>query len=550
MKIIRLLLQNSGKNFILAAIASLISGASSAGIIAVVNYAISNLPDPPWWLLWIFIGLGIILWIFRFISWVMITRLSQEIIYRLRLDMTRKILDCPLQHLETVGTPKLLAALTGDINAIAGASIQLAVMSVNLAVLVGVFAYLCWLSPLLFFIVSGSMLLGYAIYNSIQKEGFKSFSQGRQVQDVLFKHFRSVTEGTKELKLHRFKRTSFLNEELKPTANEARYYWVRGMTAFSLASSTGTILFFVPVGLILFVFPQIEAVSAATISSYALAVLYAVSPITEIVSSLPQIVQANISLDKVQSLGLSLAEPVSEPNFPTGADFNRHGHGVVYPKGIRHPWLSLELANVNHVYRSNTEEHRFTLEDITLKFEPGEIVFIVGGNGSGKSTLVKLITGLYSPDRGKVLFNGEPVTDLNREWYRQQFSAIFYDFYLFDRLIGIDISQQQQIQKYLALLEIDRKVTITDGVLSTTNLSQGQRKRLALLTAYLEDRPIYVFDEWASDQDPVFKEVFYKKLLPELKSRGKTIIAVTHDERYFAECDRLLKLDYGRVVSS
>ncbi|MEM7761777.1 MAG: ABC transporter ATP-binding protein, partial [Cyanobacteria bacterium P01_A01_bin.40] len=89
---------------------------------------------------------------------------------------------------------------------------------------------------------------------------------------------------------------------------------------------------------------------------------------------------------------------------------------------------------------------------------------------------------------------------------------------------------------------------IKDGILSTTNLSQGQRKRLALLTAYLEDRPIYVFDEWASDQDPVFKKVFYQQLIPELQSRGKTIIAVSHDERYFTECDRLIKLDYGRVV--
>ncbi len=147
----------------------------------------------------------------------------------------------------------------------------------------------------------------------------------------------------------------------------------------------------------------------------------------------------------------------------------------------------------------------------------------------------------------RCLFNHQPVTDRNREWYRQQFSVIFYDFYLFDRLVGID-TNQQQIQNYLALLEIDHKVKIKDGVLSTTNLSQGQRKRLALLTAYLEDRPIYIFDEWASDQDPVFKQVFYQKLLPELKSRGKTVIAVSHDDRYFSSGDRLIKLDYGRIV--
>lgn len=125
MKIIRLLLQNSGGRVLLAAIVSFISGASSAGIIAVINYAIANLSDLPSWLPWLFISLCLMLWIFQFISWVLTTRLSQEIIYDLRLTMTRRILDCPLQHLETVGAPKLLATLTGDINAIANASIQL-----------------------------------------------------------------------------------------------------------------------------------------------------------------------------------------------------------------------------------------------------------------------------------------------------------------------------------------------------------------------------------------------------------------------------------------
>ncbi|WP_019508728.1 cyclic peptide export ABC transporter [Pleurocapsa sp. PCC 7319] len=535
MKIIYLLLQNSGKNLFIAAISSFISGASSAGVIAVINYAIANLSNLPIWLPWLFIGLCLILWIFRFISWVLITRLAQEIIYNLRLDMTQRILNCPLQHLETVGAPKLLATLTGDINAIATASIQLSVAIVNLAVLLGVFAYLCWLSPLLFLVVLTSVITGFLIYQFLQKQGIKDFEKGRQIQDVLFGHFRSLTEGTKELKLHRPRRNTFIEEELKLTAKQAKYYWVKGITAFAFAGSLGTILFFIPIGLILFVFPKLMIISLGVISSYALAVLYMINPISEIVTSLPQIAQANVSLNKIESLGLSLAKPVREPEFPTEAKFDSN-------------WQSLELVDINHAYRGDREEHQFTLDSINLKFQPGEIIFIVGGNGSGKSTLVKLITGLYIPDRGTIVFNNLPVTDENREWYRQQFSVVFYDFYLFDRLIGIDTSHQTKIDKYLNQLEIDHKVTIKDNILSTTNLSQGQRKRLALLTAYLEDRPIYVFDEWASDQDPVFKQVFYEKLLPELKNRGKTVIAVSHDDRYFAQCDRLIKLDYGRIV--
>jgi len=543
MKIIRLLLQNSGKDLFLAAIASFVSGISSAGVIAVINYAIARISNLPLWLPWLFICLCLVLWLFQFISWVLITRLSQEIIYELRLSMTQRILDCPLQHLETVGAPKLLATLTGDINAIAQASIAISLTIVNLAVLVGIFAYLCWLSPLLSLIVFISIAAGFALYNFLQAKGIREFEKGRQIQDNLFGHFRSVTEGIKELKLNRLRKKAFIESELKLSATQAKHYWVKGITAFAFAGSLGTILFFVPIGLILFVLPRLNLVDTALVASYAIAVLYIINPISEIASSLPQMAQANVSLDKIESLGLSLTDKITETAFGNNQFDGSSCQGAV------NPWTSLELVDLNHAYRGDTEEHQFNLHDINLKFKPGEIVFIVGGNGSGKSTLVKLITGLYNPDRGKILFNNILVDDSNREWYRQQFSAVFYDFYLFDRLIGIDASRQSEIEQYLTLLELEHKVTVKDGFLSTINLSQGQRKRLALLTAYLEDRPIYIFDEWASDQDPVFKRIFYKKLLSELKARGKTVIAVSHDDRYFEECDRLIKLDYGRVIS-
>lgn len=267
-KIIRLLLRNSGGRALLGAIVSFISGASSAGIIAVINYAIANLPDLPTWLPWLFISLCLMLWIFQFISWVLTTRLSQEIIYDLRLTMTRRILDCPLQHLETVGASKLLATLTGDINAIANASIQLSTIVVNLAILIGVFTYLCWLSPLLFLVVFSSIAAGYILYSFLQKPGIKEFEKVRQIQDILFGHFRSVTEGIKELKLHRPRRTAFVNEELQVSAAKSKSHFIKAITTLALANSLGTILFFVPIGLILFVFPKLSTVSTEIISSY------------------------------------------------------------------------------------------------------------------------------------------------------------------------------------------------------------------------------------------------------------------------------------------
>jgi putative ATP-binding cassette transporter len=204
---------------------------------------------------------------------------------------------------------------------------------------------------------------------------------------------------------------------------------------------------------------------------------------------------------------------------------------------------------VTHTYQTDMEDASFTLGPIDLTLEPGELAFVAGGNGSGKTTLVKILTGLYAPESGEIHLDGQPVTDYGRDAYRQQFSVVFSDFHLFESLLGIEGPDlDHSAGDYLRSLRIDHKVSIQDGTLSTIELSQGQRKRLALLTAFLEDRSIYVFDEWAADQDPYFKEVFYRQILPALRERGKTVVVVSHDDRFYDQADRLLYLENGQLL--
>ncbi|HEY6324159.1 MAG TPA: ATP-binding cassette domain-containing protein, partial [Thermoanaerobaculia bacterium] len=207
-----------------------------------------------------------------------------------------------------------------------------------------------------------------------------------------------------------------------------------------------------------------------------------------------------------------------------------------------------ELAGVTHTYRSQGEE-TFTLGPLDLALVPGELVFVVGGNGSGKTTLAKLLVGLYLPERGEIRVDGRPVTPATMDSYRQLFSAVFADFYLFEKLLGstgveLDAAAQRQLER----LRLEGRVGIREGRFSTLELSQGQRKRVALLVALLEDAPILVFDEWAADQEPEFRELFYRQLLGELRARGKTAVVITHDDRYYQVADRIVKLDCGRVV--
>ncbi|GAA4403047.1 ATP-binding cassette domain-containing protein [Tsukamurella soli] len=192
----------------------------------------------------------------------------------------------------------------------------------------------------------------------------------------------------------------------------------------------------------------------------------------------------------------------------------------------------------------------FSLGPLDMAFEPGQVTFVVGGNGSGKSTLAKLITGLYVPREGTITLNGEQISHDNVEWFRQNSAAVFTDFHLFEDYLGfLRPGIDDEVRRLLERLQIAHKVTVHDGRLSTIALSQGQRKRLALLTALLEDRPIYLFDEWAADQEPQFRDLFYDEILTELKRRGKTVVVITHDDRYFDRADQLIKLDVGRIVA-
>jgi putative ATP-binding cassette transporter len=244
--------------------------------------------------------------------------------------------------------------------------------------------------------------------------------------------------------------------------------------------------------------------------------------------------RARIALDKVEALGLHLEAGGSEE----GDDAD----------GLPATWGSLELCGATHSYRREQEDEAFALGPIDLRLHPGELVFLVGGNGSGKTTLAKLLTGLYLPEKGEIRLDGKPVARAALGGYRRLFSAVFADFFLFEQLLGLEgLELDSRAREYLKLLHLDRLVQVEGGRLSTTALSHGQRKRLALLVAYLEDRPVYVFDEWAADQDPLFKKVFYTGLLPELKARGKAVVVVSHDDHYFHVADRVLKLVEGRL---
>ena len=518
----------------LAMLAAVVSGATSTILLALLNHHLGNPAPASGQVMAVFFGLVVGVFVLRLTAERLLIRLAQETIFNLRMELSRRVLALELRELERIGPPRVLSTLTADVPTIAVSVNLLPLLCFNSTIVLACVVYLLVLSPKVFLFLVAMLVAGVVGYQVPIVYGRRHLFAARQTNDALYDHFQALLTGIKELKLHRRRRDAFLDRVLHDSAATYQRQSTAGMRIWATAGAIGQLVMFTLVGVLIFVLPNFgPATEGATVTGYILAILYMMQPLQFVMNSMPHLTRADIALRRIEKLGLDLDDhagpkPALAPATP--AD-----------------WRRLELVGVAHVYRA--EDQEFRLGPIDLRLEPGSVVFLVGGNGSGKTTLAKLILGLYPPTEGELRLDGRTIGATELEGYRELFSAIFAEFFLFEELLGLDTGElDQRAREYLERLHLDHKVTVRDGVLSTTSLSQGQRKRLALLTAYLEDRPIYLFDEWAADQDPSFKEIFYHSLVPELRRRGKTVLVISHDDAYFPTADRIVKMDYGKIV--
>ncbi|MFP2911033.1 cyclic peptide export ABC transporter [Pyxidicoccus sp. 3LFB2] len=538
LKLLILLFRTSRSSLLAILLFGLASGASSAALLSVITQALQRPFEERMRLGLAFCGLAVVAMLTRAGSQLLLNGMHQRIVMDLRRRLARRFMATSLRVLEQTGSHRVLASMSSDTAMVGVGMTTMPEVFISITIVMGSLAYLAWISWKMLLLVLAFLAVGTMAYSRATAPAMKLRQQVRQHEEGLIKRFISLMQGAKELRLHRPRRNAFLERQVDPLVLSIRSLWLRAENLFVMASSGGMFLYMFIIGLLLFVMPRFSPVTQTVLVSYTLVILYVQQPLGAILSAMAYVNRAVVALENLQKLGLTLV-PESEASMALPPET---------PPRLR-SFQQIELRGITHTYRHENEDGAFMLGPIDLTMKKGELLFLVGGNGSGKTTLAKLITGLYSPEAGEIVVDGEPIGDLERDDYRQLFSAVFFDFHLFDQLLGLSSPEQlEQAQHYLAKLLLDRKVQLRDGTFSTTELSQGQRKRMALLTAYLEDRPFYIFDEWAADQDPSFKEIFYKELLPDLKRLGKSVLVITHDDRYFHLADRLLHLEMGRLT--
>lgn len=528
------LVQNSRKEndrqLFLLSVLSIFSGISYSMIMFIINWVIGGTERNA------YAGYYFVLTLICYVSGMktvrgQLTTVTNGYVFELRKKLVDKISKTPFYKLEQLGGEEIYSSLNNDTEVISNV-IGIVTLGVTCIVsMVCVFAYLTILDSAAVMVSVITIAIGVSIMLVMNKVAIKSFEASRRSQNTFYKFIGDLMKGFKELSLNVEKRRAFQRD-----MESCITHYKDRKTHAELVSTNiyfiGELLAIGILGSVVFIFPLFfPSTRDAVLRDFVFLFLYLKGPIDNVLNMIPRISQAKVSWDNVKRTYKKLEEM---------GEVLEHVEPV-----ITEGFESLTLQGVDFEYQQTGGRH-FAVGPFDMTFNKGEVTFITGGNGSGKSTLLKLITGLYKASSGDLLVNGKTVSNRGVGEYM---TTVFGDFHLFSKIYGVDCLQhRERIKKYIKILQLEDKVSIDEGAFTTTNLSTGQRKRLALLISYLEDKPIFIFDEWAADQDPEYRAFFYNELLPELKARGKCIIAVTHDDQYFDLSDQTIKMEMGKVV--
>ncbi|WP_166360187.1 multidrug ABC transporter permease/ATP-binding protein [Pseudomonas akapageensis] len=533
MKLMRMLFGRHPGLAVAISLLSISSAAIGVGVIAFINLRLAQPGTALGPALVQFAGLLLALLASGVIAQIGMTSLGHRGVLILRNTLLKRILDTSLARLGTLGPSRIQASLSADVQMLSVAFVRLPVVIHGALLSVAASAYLAWLSLPLFLatlaLIGSALLVAWRLLGITHRE----VASAREAADQLYDSYRAVLEGRKELRLNRHRAQKVYEEEFERSACADRRHQARADLFYSAYSNWISVMLLAAIGLSFFLANHFGWADNAVATTFAVTLLYLSAPLGLVVGAMPGIISGNVALAKLDSLELA---PYQE--------------GFALPQALPADWQSLTLEDVHYRYGERDGEAGFAVGPLNLTLQRGEVVFLIGGNGSGKSSMARLLCGLSVPDSGRILFDGQPLDAAQMPAYRQLFAAVFSDFHLFAQLLdGAGATADSTlVAQWLERLALGDKVKPVNGRLPGTAYSQGQRKRLALMLAALEQRPVLLLDEWAADQDPEYRQLFYVGLLEYLRSTGKTVFAITHDERYFHLADRLLKMDAGQLV--
>lgn len=504
----------------------------SFGIIYIMNNVISGKEDfLKDYMGIVFVSIVIYTYLLNIIFQKRINKYSFEILYENEKKIFDKILKTPLITIEKLGSQRFYTAIE-DLR-IFSSFPEVITHSINsLLMLLLCMMYLFTLSISGALVVIALIVLIAVIYFFVISAMSQKVGILRKYNEHYYKYVDDVIKGFKGFKLSNQRRGNLMHNHLFPNRENAKDLDFNINYVFLSINLISQYGLYLVIGVILFLLPEIGLLKREDVISYVVILLFISGPINNLINMqniYTRLTVANARIKKFMT-DFDTTEAVTLIENSTPEIFN-----------------SLEFNNVGFNYENDSKEKTFALGPINISIEKGETIFIIGGNGSGKSTFINILTGLYKTSDGEIVLNKETINQ--DDSVQNLISAVFTDNHIFSHNYDdYSLKQNADYQELLKVMELDKVIVDDKEESARRPFSKGQGKRMSMIFALLENKPILVLDEWAADQDPHFRKYFYENLLPKLKKEGKTIIAVTHDDAYFKHADRIIKFDYGQIV--
>ena len=259
-----------------------------------------------------------------------------------------------------------------------------------------------------------------------------------------------------------------------------------------------------------------------------------------------QLTEASQSFQEMRT-SMERIEDVME--YPTDVKYGEQAGDTEYSKLTGR----IELKNVTFGYSPLADP---LIEDFSMTLEPGQRVAFVGSSGCGKSTLSKLISGLYKPWSGEILFDGKPISEIDRNVFTGSLSVVDQDIILFEDTIANNIKMWDNSIEDFEMILAARDAQIHEDIMKRDggyqyrlteggkDLSGGQRQRLEIARVLAEDPTIIIMDEATSALDAKTEY----DVVRSIRDRGITCIVVAHRLSTVRDCDEIIVLDKGKVA--
>jgi putative ATP-binding cassette transporter len=525
------MLKISIKNILFLLLFALPNTILSFGILFIINNVISGTQGfDKSYLGWSFLTIIIFTYLLNIIFQKKLNKYSYNILYENEKNIFKRILKTKLLIIEKYGTQRFYTAIE-DLRVFSSLPEVITHTVNSLLMLLLCFVYMFTLSVYAGLTILGMIILIAAIYFVVMNTMHGKVMILRKFNENYYSYVNDVIKGFKNLKVNSILSQNLLQKYLIPNRDQAKeldYNVNYVFLSINLISQYGLYLV---IGVILFLLPTFNLLPKEDIIPYVVILLFIIGPISNLINMQNIYTRFSVANRRINNFLNDFSEEL---------DFQ-------YKSKKADDFQSLDLKNISFQYENNSGDNPFALENINIEIKKGEVVFIVGGNGSGKSTFINILTGLYSQNNGEIIFNNEKLD--SKDKLKNSISPIFTDNYIFSHNYdNYSLKDNIQYQSLLKLMEMDDIITDTKEESARRNFSKGQSKRMSLIFALLEEKPILVLDEWAADQDPHFRKYFYEILIPKFRKEGKTIIAVTHDDAYFRQADRIIKFDYGQII--